>query len=195
LKRTLPPASVKEFMLSLPVSKIWGVGKVTETKLFKMGIINCGQLQKISLGNLIESFGNFGIKLYHLSRGKDDRIVTTERQPKSLSVESTYIKDLVGEQTCLRKLPELMQSLQKRAERKELPPIKSQFVKLKFCDFSSTTAECSSTQLSLESFKTLCQRAYSRKNIPVRLVGVGMHFHPKQSQEGGQLDLPLGDCC
>lgn len=87
-----------------------------------------------------------------------------------------------------------MSLLQKRAEGKELPPIKSQFVKLKFSDFSTTTAECSSLQLVLEKFETLCQRAYLRKKIPVRLVGIGIHFQPIQSQIK-QLDLPLSDVC
>jgi len=39
----------KRFLLDLPVSKMWGVGKVTERKLQQMGLHTIGELRRLSL--------------------------------------------------------------------------------------------------------------------------------------------------
>src|SRR5690606_29263344 len=45
---TIKPEDIDAFMLDLPISRIFGVGKVTQRKMYKRGINNCGDLQKFS---------------------------------------------------------------------------------------------------------------------------------------------------
>ena len=80
---------IKKFIISLPIRKIHGVGKRTEEKLVKLGIKNCRDLQNIEYEKLVNLLGKFGIALYYLCRGIDDRVVEDNKIRKSLSVEDT----------------------------------------------------------------------------------------------------------
>jgi len=185
----LPPQQIEAFLRTLSVGKICGVGKVTLKKLLSMGVENCGQLQEIPFDILKQRFGVFGERLYNLCRGLDQRPVSNSRQRKSLSVEETYDHDLTSLSTCLQKLPELMQRLQDRYHSKHALPIKGQFLKLKFSDFTLVTTENLSNQLSGEIFKHLCQKAYARKEKAVRLIGLGLRF---QNDKHQMVQLELG---
>ena len=50
------------------------------------------------------------------------------------------------------------------------------FVKLKFADFSRTTAERAGLEPSLAGFRTLLAEAFARTGKKVRLIGVGVRF-------------------
>ena len=188
----ITPEQIAEFVQRLPVNKIFGVGKVTAAKLERMGIVTCGQLQQKSLPELVERFGVFGQRLHQLSYGKDDRPVKPHRRRKSLSVEHTYAKDLPDIQSCLAKLPELLVEFKGRLRRvDDSYLITKQFVKVKYCDFTSTTLERSSDKtLSLDSFRELLEEAFPRGNKPVRLLGLGVRFVDLNNDEGFvQLEL------
>jgi len=99
------PEQVPAFMKELPVRKLWGIGQVTEQKLDKLGIATCGDMQRLSRVALQEHFGKFGIELYDLCRGIDDRPVEPDRERKSLSTEETFPSDLETLPECEEKLP------------------------------------------------------------------------------------------
>ena len=84
------PEDVPAFMQELPVRKLWGIGEVTGQKLEKLGIATCGDMQRLSRIALQQHFGKFGIELYDLCRGIDDRPVEPDRERKSLSNEETF---------------------------------------------------------------------------------------------------------
>ena len=174
----IAPDEVAAFVYRLPVSKIFGVGKVTAAKLERMGIVTCGDLQQRELLELVERFGVFGQRLHQLSRGEDNRPVKPHRRRKSLSVEHTYTKDLPDVGSCVAKLPELLVELKGRLRRvDDSYLITKQFVKIKYDDFTTTTLERNSDKtLSLESYRALLEQAYPRGNRPVRLLGLGVRF-------------------
>jgi DNA polymerase-4 len=62
------------------------------------------------------------------------------------------------------------------------------FVKLKFNDFTRTTAERAGLAPTLESFRSLLAEAFARTGKPVRLIGVGVRF-AEPTPENAQLDL------
>jgi DNA polymerase IV len=99
------PGEVSDFMPSLPVEKIHGVGKVTAQKMHKLGIHNCGDLQSHSIKELTNWFGSRGATLYQLSRGLDDREVECDSQRKSISVEETFPNDITTLNECLDQIP------------------------------------------------------------------------------------------
>lgn len=193
---TITPEEQNSFIATLPVTKIWGVGKVTASKLHNIGIINCSDLQKRSLEDLTKSFGSMGIELYSLSRGLDDRPVKSERNRKSLSNERTFQQNLISMQECMEQIPELYEDLQLDLNKKHY--IKEDlfkiFIKLKFSDFSKTTAEKILThELSAKPFYDLLETAWQRGNSKhVRLLGLGVRFKRKEQKTMiTQLELPL----
>ncbi len=185
------PAMVPEFVRSLPVKKIHGVGKVTARKMQLLGIDTCGDLQQFNQLQLLEMFGSFGERLYQLCRGQDDRKVRTDHERKSISVEETYDEDLVTVDQCIAMLPGLFADLQKRIARaRQEFTVAKLYVKLKFNDFVSTTAEHSGVEPDLDGYRKLCRTAFERGNDkPVRLIGLGVRTRGTTTLT--QLELPI----
>src|SRR5450631_1048790 len=60
----IQPAEVESFLIPLPVSRIPGVGKVTEAKLAKFGLRTVGELRSRTLKDLRGLFGRYGQRLF-----------------------------------------------------------------------------------------------------------------------------------
>ena len=202
----IPPASVNEFVKTLQVGKLWGVGKVTEQRLHQMGIKNCADLQKIDERILHNAFGKMGYTLHQLSFGIDHRKIETDLPRKSLSVEHTFPCDLPELKSCLHHIPLIWQEFIRRFSQKNprtyAKEISKLFVKIKFKDFKSVTVEKKQRQAFwtnlgqhnstlLKTLGELITTAYHRKQIPVRLLGIGVRFSDKISIH--QLPLPLDE--
>ena len=187
----ITPDQVEDFVKQLPVSKIYGVGKVTTEKLHRLGINTCNDLRTFTIYQLTELFGSFGPRLYELCRGIDNRDVKQSRRRKSLSVEHTFSSDLSSIEQCLDQLPELFEQLTTRLSHldSDYRVIKA-FVKIKFDNFSTTTLERMGTKARIADFKVLMEQAIERENRPVRLLGIGVRFLDLQEHHQGlQLDL------
>jgi DNA polymerase-4 len=183
------PEQVPEFMEKLPVRQIWGIGEKSERKLEELSVKTCGELQRFSRPELVDLFGKFGLDLYDLCRGIDDRPVEPDRPRKSLSTEETFAIDLTTLEQCEEKLEELFQDLMADLAQKESTrEITKIFVKLKFNDFTRTTAERVGLAPTLEDFRSLLAEAFARSGKPVRLIGVGVRF-AETMPESAQLDL------
>ena len=171
------PEEVDGFVVALPVSKLFGVGRVTAARLERFGVHTCGDLRAWSLADLIERFGKFGRSLHRLCRGIDTREVAPHRARKSLSVETTFAVDLPDLAACAAALGPLREEFQRRFARLDpAPPVHKAFVKLRFDDFSQTTAECVASVPDDARWQALLATAHARKARPVRLLGVGVRF-------------------
>jgi DNA polymerase-4 len=180
---------VPVFMQELPVREIWGIGEKTEKKLQDLGVRTCGELQRFSRPELVDLFGKFGSELFDLCRGIDDRPVEPDRPRKSLSTEETFPADLETVEECEDRLGELFEELmadlaQKETERR----ITKIFVKLKFADFTRTTAERAGLEPTLPAFRSLLNEAFARTGKKVRLIGLGVRFAETEPEE---LQMPL----
>jgi DNA polymerase-4 len=186
------PEQVDEFVLQLPVEKLYGVGTVTAARLNAMGIQTCEDLRGWTPEALQARFGSFGARLYELSRGIDHRDVKVERQRKSLSVETTFVHDLPDLAACLRELPALYEDMLRRWQpMSERYRIGGKFVKLKFNNFVSTTAEQAADNSATSLFADLLEQAFHRHDRPVRLLGVGLRLLPVDHRAADQLSLAL----
>jgi len=183
------PGQVPEFMKKLSVRKIWGIGEKTERKLEDLGVKTCAELQRFSRTELVDLFGKFGIELYGLCRGIDHRPVEPDRPRKSLSTEETFSIDLTTLEQCEERLEELFQELMADLAQKEATrTVTKIFVKLKFNDFTRTTAERAGLAPTLPDFRSLLAEAFGRTGKPVRLIGVGVRFS-ETAPEAAQIPL------
>ncbi|WP_293267170.1 DNA polymerase IV [Neptunomonas sp.] len=177
----ITPEQVEGFVHSLPVEKLFGVGKKTAEKLQLLHVYTCGDLKKLSAIDLTEKFGRFGQRLYELSRGIDEREVITHRVRKSISVEHTFASDLITVDECLSHIPALYGELMQRFNKlKQSRSIHGSFVKLKFNDFSQTTIEQRSLVHNEELWSALMVQGYHRASKPVRLLGIGFRLKDKE---------------
>ncbi len=103
-------AEAQSFLAAQPVSLIWGVGKAFEATLERDGIRKIGQLQTMERTDLMRRYGSMGDRLYHLSRGIDERKVDPGHDAKSVSAETTFNNDLAT-------LDELVPVLRRLSER------------------------------------------------------------------------------
>ncbi len=79
----------------MAVRKINGIGPKASEKLAAMGIQTIGELANQPQAFLSQHFGNrYSEWLYQAARGLDDRPVTTSSEPKSISRETTFERDL-----------------------------------------------------------------------------------------------------
>ncbi|MCF6319117.1 MAG: DNA polymerase IV, partial [Proteobacteria bacterium] len=166
----ITPNNVARFIIDLPVKKIFGVGKVTNKKMQKLGINTCADLQKLSTQELHNHFGKFGDQLYNLSRGVDNRPVSTNSIRKSLSIEDTFVHDRATLVKCLDEIPRLYEELIKRFEssqKKQKLPIKALYVKLRFNNFKTKTAQTSATELDVSPYQQQIKIAWERGKKPV----------------------------
>lgn len=190
------PEEVAEFVVALDVSKISGVGRVTKKKLNQMGVETCGDLQTLSEAELVQSFGQYGARLFSVARGLDNRPVQTYRERKSISVEHTFSEDLKDMPAIIEKLPALMDELRLRCERKlgRHRAVVKRFVKVKFFDFSQTTLELK-MEAALDQwdsdtvYGSLLEAAWAREGKPVRLLGVGVRLGNAEVTRTRQLSL------
>lgn len=92
----VPAGSEQQWLDPLPVRKLWGVGPATAERLARVGASTVAELRALSEGELVSLLGNaWGGQLHRLARGRDERIVSPERETKSVSVEDTYPHDLM----------------------------------------------------------------------------------------------------
>ena len=79
----------------MPVKKINGIGPKASEKLAKLGIQLIGELAAAEPSLLIQHFGrNYGPWLHQVAHGIDERPVVTSSEPKSISRETTFERDL-----------------------------------------------------------------------------------------------------
>jgi len=85
---------IPEFLISLPVKYIWGVGEKTLKILDGMGIQTFGDLKQTPLKSLERCLGNQAHQFLQLAAGIDLRPVEAAREGKSLGREITFGEDL-----------------------------------------------------------------------------------------------------
>jgi len=91
----VPPGTEQELLRPMSVTVIPGVGPATAERLRRAGVHTVGDLEQLSLDELVRQVGKaHGQSLFHLARADDDRPVVSERETKSISVEGTYETDL-----------------------------------------------------------------------------------------------------
>jgi DNA polymerase-4 len=84
----------------LPARRINGIGPKASARLEALGIRTIGELAAADPRWLVRQFGaNYGAWLHEAAHGRDERPVVTFSEPKSLSRETTFERDLMPGRT------------------------------------------------------------------------------------------------
>lgn len=91
----LDAADIPTRIWPLAASKVNGIGPKAAAKLAGFGIHTIGDVAAADPGFLLTEFGrSFGTWLHAAAHGRDDRPIVTHREPKSISRETTFERDL-----------------------------------------------------------------------------------------------------
>ncbi|HEY2560728.1 MAG TPA: DNA polymerase IV [Caldimonas sp.] len=140
----LTHADVAARIWPLAVRKVNGIGPKAAARLAALGVETIGQLAAADPAFLREHFGSgFGAWLHEASHGRDERAVVTYSEPKSISRETTFDRDLhaVRDRLALGAIfTELCEQLAGDLARKSYAA-KTIGVKLRFDDFRIATRD------------------------------------------------------
>ena len=187
------PEDENDFILQLPVKKLYGVGKVMTARLEAMDIFDCRDLRQVELSVLLKKFGKTGKYLYDLCRGVDKREVKSRSERKSLSVETTFGENLQEWLDCENALHKLISNLSRRLDKiDKADKIRKVYVKVKTANFDIHSAESISIGLDIRLLIALFKRLRKQYPEPIRLLGIGVRF-PEASRQTSfrQLDIPF----
>jgi len=92
--KVVRPEEVTAFLEPLPITKISGVGPKTAQLLEGVGIRTIGELARFPGAELKKLMGKNSIWLWAIARGIEELPVEERPDPKSISVERTFDKDV-----------------------------------------------------------------------------------------------------
>lgn len=133
----------------LPARSLNGIGPKAAAKLADMGLHTLGDLAHADPAVLIARFGDaYGRWLVDAARGRDERPVVTHREPKSISRETTFERDLhprLDRAQLGERFTRLCEQLAADLARKGVKA-RNIGIKLRFDDFRTVTRELSLPQ-------------------------------------------------
>lgn len=183
----IPYGTEQERLAKLPVSRLWGVGKVTEEALRHAGFERIGDIAKAGVDALRPVVGNQAKRIYLLSLGQDNRSLEVSRRPQSVGNEHTYEHDLTTSAEIDEQLRLLANEVSWRLRQNHLMG-RTITLKIRFASFQTITRS-----LTLSSIGTASegQLYFSAKQLfnkrgqdePIRLLGLTVsQLQPLQVQ-------------
>jgi len=169
---------IEDVLRDLPISRMWGVGRITEKKLNDMGVKTIGDLKKIPKSRLKDAFGKQGENLYRLARGIDESPVESYHPVKSISQEITFDEDIKDSEKIKLYIARLSEEVGEALRKKGLRA-RTVKIKVRFSDFTTITRQLSFDipTSSTGMIRSLARKLFEEKlagNKKVRLIGVGV---------------------
>jgi DNA polymerase-4 len=177
----LTHADVPARVWPLPAARINGIGPKASARLAERGIHTIGELAAADPHELIEAFGlSYGQWLHQAAHGRDERPVVTWREPKSISRETTFERDLHPRQDRAQLTPiftRLCEQLAADLQRKGYAG-RSVGVKLRYDDFRIVTRSLTLPHATRDAGLIRLWAGRCLKTVPLqqrlRLIGVKM---------------------
>jgi len=193
--RVVAPDEVLDFLAPMPVSNLRGMGAQTRKKADKLGLQTIAELRGLSLEAMQAHFGTrSGQNFYNQARGIGSVQISTDRQRKSISKETTFSNDVEDKHKLHDVLRDLSAQVARTARREELSG-KVVTLKVRYRGFETFTRQHSlgefthDERLMLDTAWMLLNSG-SLPNKPVRLIGIGISGWDNESaQQSGQTDL------
>jgi DNA polymerase-4 len=188
------PSHKIDFLRPLPVDRIHGVGAVTAAALQAAGFQTIADLQDrpddypVQLGSFSQT-----LRLYAL--GLDDRPVAERASSKSISSETTFVRDTESRPILRNVLRQQAREIADRLQEEGLAA-KGVRVKVRYSDFTTLTRQQSFPEAihdAQEIYRRVCHllRQHRLVSRPIRLIGAGViHLSPPSRQL--EFDLSKG---
>ena len=170
---------VIEFLDPLPISRLWGVGRVGQDRLHKIGLHKIRDIRVCPQDDLVKRFGSWGKHLWRLANGIDSRAVVPDHTAKQISHERTFHTDMVDMEMLRAVVSHLTEQVMRRLRHKgrRTKTVTLKYRREDFRTFShsrSLQTATDSTAEMLEIALELLQEMREREPRPVRLIGVSM---------------------
>jgi len=192
----VPPDDELAFLHPLPVERLWGVGRVTATKLHGRGITTVGQVAELGEPVLVSMLGRAaGRHLHALAHNRDPRLVQTGRRRRS-----------IGSQRALGRTPRSMEDIDASVVaivdrvahrlRSGRRVCRTVVLRLRFADFMRATRSQTMPQATAQTQKLLDTArellATARPLIETQgLTLVGISLTNFEDEDRVQLALPF----
>jgi len=188
-QKTIPPEEVLSFLEELPIEKFFGIGKVTASKMYSLGIFNGLNLKDKTEEFLTQHFKKSGSHYYRIVRGIQNSEVKPNRLRKSVAAEHTFVKNLTSEIFMLEKLEKISEELEQRLIRSKVSG-KTITLKIKYSDFKTQTRSKTVSYFVKEKailFATVKELLFQEKTQnSVRLLGISvtnLNIHSKKPKK------------
>jgi DNA polymerase IV len=182
----------EQFLDSLELKSLWGLGKKTLQRLHELNIRSIKDLRSCNMQLLKRMMGDAsGEFLYNACRGIDPGIFRDEVKTKSISNETTFGRDIRDREAVRITLLELSHQVMFRmmAEGERGSTV---FIKVRFSDFRTTTAQktLSKAVSSAEELLSVAEQLLSQRwngSDEIRLIGLGVSGLEATQKEQGEL--------
>jgi len=172
-------SEIESRLWPLPVRRLHGVGPKASAKLGRLGIATIGELAQADPAWLAQHFGKANAAWMHdAARGRDDRAVVTFSEPKSISRETTFDRDLhaIRDRAQLTRIfTELCAELSNDLQRKHYAS-KTIGIKLRFENFKTVTRDSTlaAPTADADQIRRAAGECLKRVDLtkPIRLLGV-----------------------
>lgn len=194
------PEREEEFLLPLPVERLWGVGAVTAEKLQRYGIRTVGQLAELEAATAERMLGRaVGAHLHALARLRDPRPVDTTRRRGSIGSQRALGSHPRSAEELDLILTQIVDRLARRLRDGDRV-CRSVVLRLRFGDFAKATrsrtlgSATDRTAILLAVARTLL--AAARPEIAERgitLIGLSLSHLDQADRAQPELPIDWGD--
>jgi DNA polymerase-4 len=194
-QKTIPPEDIIEFLEKLAIEKFYGIGKVTASRMYNLGIFNGEDLKSKSEKFLTKHFNKSGLHYYNIVRGIHNSEVKPNRIRKSIAAEHTFNTNLTSEVYMLEKLKTIADEIERRLKKSKVAG-KTITLKIKYSDFTQQTRSktlafyIKDKTLVLETVKELLYQEKVKNSV--RLLGISItNLNINSKKEEKIVDLQL----
>lgn len=193
----IPPCDAEKFAEGLDIKQFWGVGRVTEERMRRIGINTGADLKKYGEAELTALFGKQGSTFYKNARGIDDRPVEPDRERKSIGAETTFLRD-VGDKAELERLlagisGEVWERLVKNSALGRTVTLKVKYEDFELITRRVTLGAPLSTLRELAETAARLLSPLDTERKKVRLLGISVSGFDNADARYRQRELDFGD--
>lgn len=172
----IPPSKTAAFLKTIELKDIPGVGKSAQQKMHILGVHTIDDLLGFSIEDCTKYFNSYGATLYNYIRGIDNRVVTPNRERKSIGHETTlrtpYHNIFEAESLLIKFTKSTLHQM-----RKKNMYAKTFSVKIKYGDFTQYTRAVSlsyPSNIDIDFTKHINDLLFKfpYQNKEIRLVGI-----------------------
>jgi len=190
----VPKGKEREFLSSLPIVDLPGIGRKMEEYFHQLGVKTIGEISRIPYEK-INVLGKFATHLQEAASGVDNIWFTSRSEVKSVSHSETFAINSSDLKFILAMLQKLAERVGERMREGGYNG-RCVYVTIRYFDFRTVSRQrvlfypTNITREIYEIGETLLEELWDRR-VPLRLVGIGIsHFAPTtQGLEPKQLVL------